>query len=136
MGKNGRPALMAILISYGFQGAIVVVGWLFGGAFGTPLPDGESSGISFSLSGGSSDLSMLLVSANVVFTAVPIFMLARPSTSGRIGFIGLALLAALLVVGPLLLVARGSGVNTVAIALDIVLAVIAARLSIAISRDG
>src|SRR5206468_3200363 len=103
----GRPAMMAILISFGLQGAIVVVGWLFGGVFGSPIPDGESAGISFSLLGGSSDLSTLLLSANVLVTAVPIFILARPSASGRLGLIGLVLLAALVVVGPLLLVALG-----------------------------
>jgi len=135
MGKNARPAVMAILISFGLQGAIVVVGWLFGGVFGSPIPDGESAGISFSLLGGSSDLSTLLLSANVLVTAVPIFILARPSTSGRLGLIGLVLLVALVVVGPLLLVAVGSGMNTVATVLDLVLAVIAARLSIAISRE-
>jgi|SRR2546428_7514302 len=135
MGKHGRPALMAILISFGLQGAIVVVGWLFGGVFGSPIPDGESPGISFSMLGGSSDLSTLLLTANVVVTAVPIFILARPSTSGRLGLIGLILLVALVIFGPLLLVAFGSGMNTVATMLDIVLAVIAARLSIAISRE-
>ena len=135
MGKHARPAVMAILISFGLQGAIVVVGWLFGGAFGTPIPDGKSSGISSSLLGGSSDLSMLLVGVNVVVTAVPTFILVRPSTSGRLGLIGLVLLVALVVFGPLLLVAVGSGMNTVATGLDLVLAVIAARLSIAISRE-
>ena len=135
MGKHARPAVMAILISFGLQGAIVVVGWLFGGAFGTPIPDGKSSGISSSLLGGSSDLSMLLVGVNVVVTAVPTFILVRPSTSRRLGLIGLGLLAALVVVGPLLLVARDFQVNTVALVLDILLAVIAGRLGIAISRD-
>ena len=71
----------------------------------------------------------------MLVTAVPIFILARPSTSGRLGLIGLVLLVALVVVGPLLLVAVGSGMNTVATVLDLVLAVIAARLSIAISRE-
>jgi len=78
---------------------------------------------------------MLLVGVNVVVTAVPTFILVRPSTSRRLGLIGLGLLAALVVVGPLLLVARDFQVNTVALVLDIVLAVIAGRLGIAISRD-
>ena len=68
-------------------------------------------------------------------TAVPTLILVRPSTSRRLGLIGLGLLAALVVVGPLLLVARDFQVNTVALVLDIVLAVIAGRLGIAISRD-
>src|SRR2546428_13645832 len=128
MGKHGRPALMAILISFGLQGAIVVVGWLFGGVFGSPIPDGESPGISFSMLGGSSDLSTLLLTANVVVTAVPIFILARPSTSGRLGLIGLILLGALAIFEPLLLAGLRSWMNTVPPLLAIVLAAIPARL--------
>jgi hypothetical protein len=50
--------MVAIAFSAAFQGAIAFAGLLFGGYFGTPLPDGDSSGITFSLLGGFSNFSL------------------------------------------------------------------------------
>jgi hypothetical protein len=126
---------MAILLSFGLQGGIVVLGSLFGGIFGTPIPDGEAGGVG-DLIGGFLSFSLLLFLANVACTSPPLFLLAANWSSLWLGRVtGLLLIAALLAVGPLLLVLHGDDVNPILIGLDLVVAMIAVWLASTWARE-
>lgn len=134
--RGVRAATVAIIFSVALQGAIALVGLLFGGTFGTPVPDGESSGITFSLLGGSSSFSLLLFAVDVVLTAVPLYLVIRPLPVGRLGvLVGLVVLAILMAGGPFVLIAFGDQVNWWATVLDAILAAVAAWLIGVVDRD-
>jgi hypothetical protein len=125
----------ALLFSFGLQGAIVVLGSLFGGHFGAPFPDGQSRGIGADLLGGFLSFSLLLFLADVLMTALPLMVLARPLRAlSRPALLGLALLAGLMAGGPLLLVMLGARPNWTVVALGAVIAATAAWLTNAVAR--
>jgi len=126
---GGRAVTVALIVSLALQAAIALVGSLFGGSFGTPIPDGDSSGIEFSLLGGFSNFSLLVFAADVVLTAAPLYLVIRPFAVGRLGvLISLVSLAILVACGPLLLIVSGSDVNWWSSAITVILAGAAAWL--------
>jgi hypothetical protein len=133
--KTASAAIMAIALSFGLQGAIVVLGSLFGGIFGTPIPDGEAGGIG-DLIGGFLSFSLLLFLANVACTSAPMFLLAARWSSLWLGRIaGLLLLSALLALGPVLLMLHGDELKPILIGLDLVVAMIAVWLASTWARE-
>jgi len=122
-----RAVTAAIVFSVALQGAIAFVGSLFGGYFGTPIPDGDSGGLTFSLLGSFTSFSLLFFAADVVLTAGPLFLVSRPFPAGRLGvLVSLVLLVILVACGPLVLIVSGSEVNWWTTAIDVVLAAVAA----------
>jgi len=133
---GGRAVRVAIIFSFALQGAIVLVGSLSGGYFGTPIPDGDSSGITFDLLGGFSNFSWLLFAVDVVLTAVPLYLVIRPFPAGRLGvLVSLVVFAVLVACGPLVLVVFGYDVNWWPAAINVILAALAARLVGVVDRD-
>ncbi len=133
---GGRAVTVAIIFSFALQGAIALVGSLLGGYFGTPIPDGDSSGITFDLLGGFSNFSWLLFAVDVVLTAVPLYLVIRPFPAGRLGvLVSLVLFAVLVACGPLVLVVFGYDVNWWPAAINVILAALAARLVGVVDRD-
>ena len=128
--------MVALVFGVAFQGAIALVGLLFGGYFGTPIPDGESSGITFSLLGGYYGFSLLLFAVNLVLTAAAFYVVIRRLPVGRLGvLVSLVVFAILVACGPLVLIAFGNQVNWWAVAVDAILVAVAAWLIGVVNRD-
>ena len=133
---GGRTITIAIIVSAALQGAIALIGSLSGGYFGTPIPDGDSSGITFDLLGGSSNFSLLFFAVDVALTALPLYLVVRPFPAGRLGVIvSVVALAVVVAFGPGVLIVAGDDVNWWPAAINVVLAAVAAWVTGVVDRE-